>query len=121
MVKQTSTILLLTLLLFPIFWNGVSLFHYAIEHSHTFCATETEHSHPTPDDCLSIFQLADNQSQSQLPTTTKIEFQDLKQYLSPNLELSPMLDLSYHAANFINSALSESLFSKDVFLPPIFA
>jgi len=120
-VKQTSVILLLTLLLFPIIWNGISLLHYAVEHSHTFCPTETEHSHPNPDDCLSIFQLTENQSQSQLPSTTKIEFQDLKQYLSPNLELSPMLYLSYQTANFIDSTLPEYLFSKDVFLPPIIA
>jgi len=120
-VKQTSIILLLSLLLFPIIWNGISLFHYVVEHSHTFCLSETEHSHPSPDDCVSIFQLTNSQNQNQLPTTTKSEYQELKQYISPNLELSPMLLLSYQSTNFNHLAFLDYLFSKDVFLPPIFA
>jgi len=120
-VKQTSVILLLPLLLFPIIWNGISLFHYVVEHSHTLCLNETGHSHPSPDDCLSIFQLTDSQNQNQLPATTKSEYQELKQYISPDLELSSILLLSYQSVNFTHLTLSNYLFSKDVFLPPIFA
>jgi len=120
-VNQKSVILLLALLLFPIIWNGISILHYAVAHSHTFCQSEAEHSHPTPDDCLSIFQLAENQSQSQLPSTTKIEFQELQQYLTPHLEVGLLPLFSFQQSNFINPSLPENLFSKDVFLPPIFA
>ena len=120
-VKQTSIILLLSLLLFPIVWNGISLLHYAVEHTHTFCQTETEHSHPNPDNCLSIFELADNQNQPQLPATTKIEFKELQQYLTPNLELKSIPFQSFQRINFLNSALLNDGFPKDVFLPPVFA
>lgn len=120
-MKQTSIILLLSLLVFPIIWNGISLFHYAVEHTHTFCETDTEHSHPDPDNCLSIFELSDKQNQSQLPSTNKVEFQDLQQYLTPNLALNPMHSLSFQQINFIHSFLPDDGFSKDVFLPPVLA
>jgi len=120
-VKQTSVILLLTLLLFPIFWNGVSLIHYVVEHTHTFCETESAHSHPNPDNCLSIFQLSESQSQSQLPVNTKIDFQELKQYLTPNLALNSIRLLSFQQINFVNSVLPDDCFPKDVFHPPVFA
>jgi len=120
-VKQTSVILLLTLLLFPIVWNGISLFHYAVEHTHTFCQTDSEHSHPNPDNCLSIFELTESQSQSELPISTKSEFQELQQYFTPNLDLYPMQLLSFQQVNFVTSSHLEKGFSKDVFLPPIFA
>jgi len=120
-VKQTSIILLLTLILTPIFWNGISLIHYVVEHTHTFCETESAHSHPNPDDCLALFQLAESQSQSQLPASTKIEFQDLKQYLTSNLELKPIIRLSVQQINFANSFLPDDIFPKDVFHPPVSA
>lgn len=120
-MRFTTVILLLTLLSFPILWNGISLVHYVVEHSHTFCQSEVEHSHPNPDDCLSIFQLADSENQSPLPATTKSEFQALKQYLTPQLALNPILFLSYQRAHFLDPVHSNHLFSKDVFLPPIFA
>lgn len=120
-VKQTLVILLLSLLLFPIIWNGVSLIHYAVEHTHTFCQTEAEHSHPNPDNCLSVFELSDNQNKSQLPTNTKSDFQEIQQYLSPNLAFNSTLLLSLQQINFVNPSLPDNFFLKDVFLPPIFA
>lgn len=120
-MRFTAVILLLTLLTFPVLWNGISLFHYAVEHSHTFCQSESEHSHPNPDDCLSIFQLTDSENKNPLPANTKSEFQALKHYLTPNMELNPLLLLSCQRANFLDLVLPNYLFSKDVFHPPIFA
>ena len=120
-MKQTSIILLLSLLVFPIIWNGISLLHYAIEHTHTFCERDSEHSHPNPDDCLSIFELSESKSQSELPSTTKSDFQELQQYLTSNLELNSIEFLSSQQINFVIFSLPDDDFPKDVFLPPIFA
>ena len=120
-MKQTSIILLLSLLLFPIIWNGISLLHYAVEHTHTFCERDSEHSHPNPDDCLSIFELSEVQNQSELPSTTKRDFQELQQYLAPNLELNSIGLQSFQQINFVTTSLPDDGFPKDVFLPPIFA
>ena len=120
-MKQTSIILLLSLLVFPILWNGISFLHYAVEHTHTFCQSDTEHSHPDPDNCLSIFELSDNQNKSELPATTNSEFQELQQFLTPHLELHPLLYLSTQQITFVNSSLSDDGFPKGVFLPPVFA
>lgn len=120
-MKLLSVISLLCLLSFPIFWNGISLIHYVVEHTHTFCETDLEHSHPNPDDCLTILQLAENNSQSQLPSTTKIEFQDLQQYLTPNLYLTSIAFSSFSAINFANFSLPNDGYLKDVFHPPTFA
>ena len=120
-MKQTSVILLLTLLLLPIIWNGVTLFHYVIEHTHTFCQTELEHAHANPDTCLSIFQLAENHNQNQLPTPTKSEFKELKQYLTPKLDLSPITVFSFPKLSFVDITFPDDLFSRDVFHPPIAA
>lgn len=120
-MKQTSVILLLTLLLLPIIWNGVTLSHYVVEHTHTFCQTELEHAHSDLDDCLSIFQLAENHHQNQLPAPAKSEFKEIKQYLNPILDLGPIIVFSSQQMNFVDISIPDNLFTKDVFHPPIFA
>ena len=120
-MKQTSVILLLALLLLPIIWNGVSLFHHIIEHTHTFCQTESGHVHSNPDNCLSIFQLAESHNQNQLSSPTKSEFKELKQYLTSNLYSTLIRVLPFQQMNFEDIALLDNLFIKDVFHPPIFA
>lgn len=120
-MRQKSIILLLSLLLFPIIWNGITLLHHVVEHTHTFCATDTEHSHSNPDNCLSIFELVEGPHQGQLPAASKSEFEDLKQYLAPKLVIKPTLYISFHQINFIDSPLPEDLFLSQVFHPPIFA
>jgi len=118
-VKQTSIILLLTLLLLPIIWNGITLFHFVVEHTHTFCQEDLAHAHSNTEDCLTIFQLSENHNQ--LPSPTKSEFKALKQYLASNLYLAPILPYTFQQINFINPSLTDDAFSKDVFQPPIFA
>jgi len=118
-VRQASVILLFSLLLLPTIWNGVSLIHYAIEHTHTFCSSDEDHTHSNPTDCTSICQLTE--SQSQLPSSTKIDFQELKQFLTPNLEFKQKLFLSFQQNYFITPSLLDNAFSKDIFHPPTFA
>lgn len=120
-MRQTPTILLLTLILLPIFWNGISLVHYAIEHTHTFCQSEDEHAHSNPNDCLSIFQLSEYDNHNQLPASKNSEFQELKQYITPNLVLKPISKLTFQQTNFVNFSYIDDLFYREVFLPPIFA
>lgn len=120
-MKNTSVILLLVLLLLPIIWNAVSLFHYVVEHTHTFCETELEHAHTTPTDCLTIFQYSENHSQNQLPSPTKSEFKELNQYISPDLQLISTTFLISQQINFVDIALPDNFFIKDVFHPPIAA
>lgn len=120
-MKKTSIILLLTLLLLPIIWNGATLFHYVVEHTHTFCQADSEHAHSNPDDCSTIFQLVEKHNQNQLPAPTKSEFKELKQYISPYLYLISTTSLSLQQINFVDIALPENLFTKDFFQPPITA
>ena len=120
-MKNTYIILLLTLLLLPIVWNGVSLFHYVVAHTHTFCDTELEHTHTNPNECLTIFQLTENHHQNQLPTPAKSEFKELKQYLSQDLQITSTTLIIYQQINFVDIALPDNFFIKDIFHPPVVA
>ncbi len=120
-MKQLSVILLLTLLLVPICWNGYSLLHYVLQHTHTFCQSTAEHSHPTPEDCLSVFQLVDSQNQSQLPSTNNIEFQEIKQYLTLDFLSTTLINQRLQQFNFAGTSFLNYLFHKEVFHPPLVA
>jgi len=97
------------------------LFHYVVEHTHTFCEEDINHAHSNPDNCLSIFQLSESHSQNQLPSPTKSEFKELKQYLTPNLDFTSIRVLPFQQMNFVDIALSDNLFIKAIFHPPISA
>ena len=118
-MRQVSVALLFSLLLLPSIWNSITLFHYLLAHTHTLCGNNSDHLHSSPTDCSSIFQLTD--SQSELPSHTQNEFQELQQYLSPSLNFSPAFFLSYQQTYFITPFLLDKSFSKDIFYPPIFA
>lgn len=120
-MKQFPVVILLTLILLPIIWNGVSLFHFVIEHTHTFCQTESEHAHSTSENCLSIFQLAEKHNQNQLPSPLKNEFKELKQYLSPLLLTSSLVLTNIQQRDFEDIPLPVRLIPKDIFQPPIFS
>ena len=119
-MKQAFVIFLLSLLLLPISWNAISLVHYLVEHTHTLCQETTDHAHPNPENCLSVFQLAEKQNQHQ-PTTTNIEFQELKQYLTPDLLLTTVVFDPIRQVDFVEIAFLNHLFHKDIFYPPISA
>ena len=120
-MKQTSVIVLLTLLLLPIIWNGVTLFHFVVEHTHTFCEEDLTHTHSDTEDCLSIFQLTENHTNNQLPSSTKSEFKELKQYLNPDTDLTSITAHLSQQMAFFDILLSDNSFSKDIFQPPVLA
>ena len=103
----------------PIIWNGITLFHYVSAHTHTFCKEDITHTHTDTGDCLSIFQLAENHNQNQLPVPNKREFKEIKQYLSPIIHLTSKTTFAFQQINFVDSSLPDFLFSEDVFHPPI--
>ena len=119
-MKLTSVIFLLILLQLPVIWNGISFIHYVIEHTHTLCSTTTEHAHPDPENCLSVFQLAESQRSNQFPPATTIEFQELKQYLPLPLYSSSIESQSVQQINFVDIFFLEYLFTRAIFHPPIF-
>ena len=118
-MKQTILISLLILLLSPIIWNGVTFFHYLVEHTHTFCQKDTTHNHSDTNECLSIFQLTENQHHKQLPSPKEIEFKEIKQFLTSNLYFTPITEFSFREIPFIDIGLPDHIFSEDIFHPPI--
>lgn len=116
-MKQLSIILLFSLILFPVIWNSISLFHYMIEHTHTFCVNETDHTHKTTEDCLSICQLNQDQLPQHLPVQDK--YQELKLYLAPDLIINTTSHFIAKNVIFFEPSLLENPFSKDIFHPPI--
>lgn len=100
-------------------WNGVTLFHFVVEHTHTFCEDETTHTHTSTEECLTIFQLS--QSHDQMPAQTNNEFQKLKQFIAPTLLVATAVQPNLQQSNFINLHLKEELFLKAIFQPPIAA
>jgi len=80
-MRKHSTILLLSLMLIPLLWNGMSLIHYLVEHTHSFCTNEQDHQHSSTEDCQIICHIAPQHAQGQIPH--KLGFYKLKQYISP--------------------------------------
>ncbi len=106
-------------MLIPLLWNGASLLHYLVEHTHTFCASEENHQHQSMDDCQTICHILPSHEESQLPIN--IEFYELKQCITASSEL-------YIQDKFLNQLSTitpfSSLFygriiSEDIFRPPI--
>lgn len=117
-MKKLATILLLKLMLLPVIWNGIGLWHYVVEHTHTFCTTDsTEHFHQTPKDCVSICQLTNNQPHQQLPTVN--EYHELKTCITPDLFLTTFTFNLTSQSNFMESPPLEIPYSNDIFQPPI--
>ena len=82
-MKKLSILLFLNLMMLPVIWNGIGWWHYVVEHTHAFCDSDLEeHTHQTPEDCVSICQLTNNQPNQQLPSTT--DYYELKNCLPQN-------------------------------------
>ena len=92
------------------------MLHHLLEHTHTFCINKSDHTHTTSEECLTICKISPNQ-QHQIPTQT--EYQELKQYLTPNLNHITLSISLLPQMNFEESHLSEDYFSSDIFHPPI--
>ena len=115
-MKKVSILLILSLVLLPVIWNGIGLLHYMVDHTHTFCLDDSDHTHQPVEECLSICQITPNQSQH-IPTLN--DYQELKQYLTFNKNLLPITILPVNQFNFKDPHLLESSFSTDIFHPPI--
>lgn len=115
---KTLTILLLSLMLIPLCWNGMSFMHYLVEHTHTLCANEKDHQHPSAEDCHTICHIAPQQDQGPVPN--KVEFYELKQYVT----VFSCFDKQYSFSNAISTYSAYSLLYgrillEDIFRPPI--
>jgi hypothetical protein len=117
-MRKISTILLLSFMVIPLFWNGASFIHYLVEHTHTFCASEQDHQHDSTEDCQTICHVSPQHDQGQIPH--KIEFYELKQYVtaSPSIEKQFSFSKS-HSTNSEYALLHNRILSEDIFRPPI--
>ena len=109
---------MLGLMCLPVIWNGLSLIHYVVEHTHVFCKSDTNHEHTSAQDCSSFCLLSKDQEHKQL--LTQIEFFELKQCISPlsDYHIQPFSsDLS--SVDKRSSLFHGRIYSNDVFQPPI--
>lgn len=118
-MKKIATILLLKLMLLPVIWNGIGLLHHVVVHTHTFCTSDSteHHTHETAENCLSIFQLNDQQPNEQLPTTN--DYYELKTCITSNPFFNTFYLCSIKQTNFTEPFSLDKLFSNDIFQPPI--
>jgi hypothetical protein len=117
-MRQLCTILLTSLVLLPILWNGASFFHYVVEHTHAFCESDIDHEHPLVDDCLTICHVIQDQDHNQL--LSKVEFFELKQYITSSFTLNKQLFSDRLVSTNAGSALFQGrIYSDDIFHPPI--
>jgi len=117
-MKNTFTILLLSLLLIPLVWNGMSFIHYLVEHTHTFCASEQAHEHTSTEDCHTICHITPQHEQSQIPHN--IEFHELKQCISTSTSFNNQFAFSYQFSTSSDyTLLYGRIISEDILRPPI--
>ena len=109
---------MLSLILIPLCWNGMSFIHYLVEHTHTFCASEDDHQHSSTEDCTNVYHVAPHHEQNQIPH--KVEFYELKQYISSFSSFDTQLLLPNRTSICPDySLLYEKILSEDIFRPPI--
>jgi len=117
-MKKISTILLLSLLLIPLFWNGMSFIHYLVEHTHTFCTSEQDHQHTLTEECPTICHITPQHEQDQIPHN--IEFHELKQCITTCASFNAQFAFSYQiSTNSDYTLLYGRILSEDIFRPPI--
>jgi len=113
-----STLMLFSLLLIPLIWNGMNAVHYLVEHTHTFCASEQSHEHTSAEDCLTICHIAPQHERSQVPV--KAEFYELKQCISASSSFNRPLALSKLLPSKADYLLLRGrVLSEGIFRPPI--
>jgi hypothetical protein len=117
-MKQSFGILFLSLMLIPFFWNGLSLFHYMAEHTHTFCSTEQDHEHIPSEDCHTICHFSPDHGQAQIPN--KVEFYELQQCITTNSYIKVVsICANIKSTNLSYAHLYSRSFSGNIFRPPI--
>lgn len=88
-----------------------------VEHTHTFCLETLDHTHQTAEDCLSLCQITQDEQHHQLLTQT--DYQELKLYLIPDLDINSPDILIIHQTDFIYPSFWENSIPEDIFHPPI--
>ena len=117
-MKKFTSILLLSFMMIPIFWNAMSFVHYLVEHTHTFCTNKQDHQHSSSDDCFKICNITQHHDQGQVPL--KVEFYELKQYITPFSSFKTPIKFTNQLSSFTNySSLYGRVILEDVFRPPI--
>jgi len=117
-MKNLSIIMFLSLILSPIVWNGLNFIHYVVEHTHTFCLSDTDHNHIKPNECSHIYHITHQQDRDQIPLN--IEFYELKQYTTALSSLTAQDFLSNFTPTNTNfSFLYGRIFPNDILRPPI--
>lgn len=117
-MKSFSLIVLLSVILAPIFWSGLTVVHYLVEHTHVFCLADADHVHKSSHECLDIYHISQDQDKNHL--LTKIEWYESKQYITTSSSLDIRSFADPHDATYSRAFLNHGrLFSDDIFYPPI--
>ncbi len=117
MKKISIIIILLSLVLTPIVWNGFGFLHYLLAHTHTFCEDDANHEHPSAKECLAMYHIGQDHDQHQVPA--KVKFYELKQFVAPILSLNIQSFIPSHSAIDINFLLHFGrIYANEVFHPP---
>lgn len=117
MKRRTLPILLLYLMLIPVIWNGASMVHYLVEHTHALCNTTDEHIHVASENCLTICVVDNHQSEGQILTVT--DYKELNIYLLVPQILTIVSVGGNQPQQFLSPTLLNHLYSNDIFHPPI--
>ena len=117
-MRKLSSILLLVLMFLPVIWNGLSLLHFVVEHTHTFCESDADHEHTSLHDCMSFCHITKSQENNQF--LSKIEFSELKPCINP-LSSFIIQSFSFSLVTTMNESpfLLGRNYSNDIFHPPI--
>ena len=119
-MRKPSIILLLSLMLIPLLWNGINLIHYLVEHTHTFCASEQDHQHPSTEDCRTICYISTQHEESQIPHQS-IVFYELKQCITTPFPFLKKQLLFFKTISTISNylILHGRILSDELLRPPI--
>lgn len=117
-MKRLASILLLSLTLIPVIWNGINMIHYVVEHTHVFCTNYDDHTHQTVEECSSFCVFEDYQHQYHF--SIQNDYQELKIYLTlHHLSFNFKTPLSLYQSIFLESPAWEHSFIRDIFRPPL--
>ncbi|MEM9822225.1 MAG: hypothetical protein AAF985_14175 [Bacteroidota bacterium] len=117
-MKKIRFLLLLSLVMLPVIWNGMNLVHYVLEHTHAFCLTDTDHEHKSAHECLDLYHFSQSHDHNHLPT--KVEFFELNQYITDFSSLNIQSYSSvFNATKAVSSFFYGRIYIEEIFHPPV--
>ncbi|MEM6316791.1 MAG: hypothetical protein AAF960_03930 [Bacteroidota bacterium] len=102
----------------PILWNGFSLIHFTVVHTHAICGDKAAHYDQNIVNCTAVCQLTHESNNSPAPSPNN-DFQEIKQYLTLQILHKKVGQLTTQSRNFVLIPLSDTPFFQDVLHPPI--